>query len=420
MEEREILWRLAVAALGGLAVGIEREWSARQERDHSRFGGVRTFLLLGLLGGLGGVLLGGSGASLAPAVLAGGVALVTVAYFVSAWRGTIDATTEVAGIVVLAAGAFAGGGSMLVASAIFAATALVLVEKSRMHAAVDRLQSIEVAAGARFAVLALVVLPLLPTGPFGAGVVGVEPRKLWALVLIFAGISFAGYVALRVAGPERGLALAGLLGGIVSSTATTLNFARDSRRREELTSALALGVLAASAVLPARVGVLSAVVHAPVARALLPALLPALAVGVALMGWVWWRRTTGRGLNAEAPPGPENPLRLRSAIQMTVLFQVVLWIMAAVEGRFGERGLLGSAALLGLTDLDALTYSACRLAAEGGDVTSAARALQVGMVSNTLFKAALAVALGSGRFGRLAAAGFVLYLAAFGLGWFLL
>ncbi len=420
MEEREILWRLAVAALGGLAVGIEREWSARQERDHSRFGGVRTFLLLGLVGGLGGILLGGAGASLAPVVLAGGVALVTVAYFVSAWRGTIDATTEVAGIVVLAAGAFAGGGSVLVASAIFAATALVLVEKSRMHAAVERLQSIEVAAGARFAVLALVVLPLLPTGPFGPGVVGVEPRKLWALVLVFAGISFAGYVALRVAGPERGLALAGLLGGVVSSTATTLNFARDSRRRAELTSALALGVLAASAVLPARVGVLSAVVHAPVARALLPALLPALAVGVGLMGWVWWRRTTGRGTNAEAPPGPENPLRLRSAIQMTVLFQVVLWIMAAVEGRFGERGLLGSAVLLGLTDLDALTYSACRLAAEGGDVNLAARALQIGMASNTAFKAVLAIALGSRRFGGLAAAGFLLYLAAFGLGWFLL
>jgi uncharacterized membrane protein (DUF4010 family) len=421
MDEQQILLRLAVAALGGLAVGVEREWSARQERDHSRFGGVRTFLLLGLLGGLGGVLLeGGGGARLAPIVLAGGVALVAVAYFVSAWRGTIDATTEVAGVVVLAAGAFAGGGSLLVASAVFAGTALVLVEKSRMHAAVERLQSIEVAAGARFAVLALVVLPLLPTGPFGPGAVGVEPRKLWALVLLFAGLSFAGYVALRVAGPERGLALAGLLGGVVSSTAVTLNFARDSRRREELTSALALGVLAASAVLPARVGILSAVVHAPVARALLPALLPALAVGAGLMGWIWWRRTTGRGTNAEAPPAPENPLRLRAAIQMTVLFQVVLWILAAVEGRFGERGLLGSAALLGLTDLDALTYSASRLASEGGDLASSARALLVGMASNTVFKGALAVALGSGRFGRLAAAGFLLYLAAFGLGWFLI
>jgi len=421
MEEQQILWRLAVAALGGLAVGIEREWSARQERDHSRFGGVRTFLLLGLLGGLAGVLLeGGRVAPLAPIVLAGGAALVAVAYFVSAWRGTIDATTEVAGIVALAAGAFAGSGALLVASAVFAGTALVLVEKSRMHAAVERLQSAEIAAGARFAVLALVVLPLLPAGPFGPAGVGVEPRKLWALVLIFAGLSFAGYVALRVAGPERGLALAGLLGGIVSSTAVTLNFARDSRRREELAGALALGVLAAGAVLPARVGILSAVVYAPVARALVLALVPALAVGAGLLGWIWWRRSHGRAVNVEPPREPGNPLRLAAAIQMTVLFQVVLWILAAVQGRFGESGLIGSAALLGLTDLDALTYSASRLAAEGGDLSSSARALVVGMAANTVFKGALALALGSGRFARFALAGFLLYLAAFGLGWFLI
>ena len=419
MEEREILWRLAVAALGGLAVGIEREWSARQERDHSRFGGVRTFLLLGLLGGLGGVLLGGGGARIAPVVIAGGVLLVVVAYLVSAWRGTIDATTEVAGIVVLAAGAFAGGGSLLVASAVFAATALVLVEKSRMHAAVERLQSIELAAGARFAVLALVVLPLLPTGPYGPGA-GLEPRKLWALVLIFAGLSFAGYVALRVAGPERGLALAGLLGGVVSSTAVTLNFARDSRRRDGLAGALALGVLAAGAVLPARVGILSAVVHAPVARALLPALAPALLVGAGLVGWVWWRRASGRGTSAEAPPAPDNPLRLSAAIQMAVLFQVVLWLLGAVEGRFGEQGVIGSATLLGLADLDALTYSASRLAAGGGDLATSARALLVGMASNTLFKAALAMALGSGRFARIATAGFLAYLVAFAVGWLLI
>ena len=419
MEEREILWRLAVAALGGLAVGIEREWSARQERDHSRFGGVRTFLLLGLLGGLGGVLLGGGGARIAPVVIAGGVLLVVVAYLVSAWRGTIDATTEVAGIVVLAAGTFAGGGSLLVASAVFAATALVLVEKSRMHAAVERLQSIELAAGARFAVLALVVLPLLPTGPYGPGA-GLEPRKLWALVLIFAGLSFAGYVALRVAGPERGLALAGLLGGVVSSTAVTLNFARDSRRRDGLAGALALGVLAAGAVLPARVGILSAVVHAPVARALLPALAPALLVGAGLVGWVWWRRASGRGTSAEAPPAPDNPLRLSAAIQMAVLFQVVLWLLGAVEGRFGEQGVIGSAALLGLADLDALTYSASRLAAGGGDLATSARALLVGMASNTLFKAALAMALGSGRFARIATAGFLAYLVAFAVGWLLI
>jgi uncharacterized membrane protein (DUF4010 family) len=419
MDEREILWRLAVAAVGGLAVGIEREWSARQDQDHSRFGGVRTFLLLGLLGGLAGVLIGGGGAAAGLTVLGGGVTLVAIAYLVSAWRGTIDATTEVAGVVVLAAGAFAGADNLLVASAVFAATALVLVEKSQMHAAVERLHSAELQAGAHFAVLALVVLPLLPTGPFGPGI-GVEPRKLWALVLIFAGLSFAGYVALRVAGPERGLALAGLLGGLVSSTAVTFNFARDSRRRAELAGPLVLGVLAAAAVMPARVGVLSAVIHAPLARALLPALVPALGFGAGLVGWVWWRSRRGRTTKAEAPPPPDNPLRLGAAIQMTVLFQIVLWVLAAVEGRFGERGLVGSAALLGLTDLDALTYSASRLAAAGSDLSGAARALVVGMAANTAFKLVVAVALGGGRFGRLAGAGFVAYLAAFALGWWLI
>jgi uncharacterized membrane protein (DUF4010 family) len=105
---------------------------------------------------------------------------------------------------------------------------------------------------------------------------------------------------------------------------------------------------------------------------------------------------------------------------MTLLFQIVLWILAAVEGRFGERGLIGSSALLGLTDLDALTYSASRLAAAGSDLSGAARALVVGMAANTAFKLVVAVALGGGRFGRLAGAGFLAYLGAFALGWWLI
>jgi uncharacterized membrane protein (DUF4010 family) len=415
VDEREILFRLGIAAIGGLAVGIEREWSARLERDHSRFGGVRTFLLLGLLGGLGGLLVVGGELGAGWIVLAGAVALVVVAYFVSAWRGTIDATTEVAGVVVLAAGALAGGGELAVASAVFAGTALVLVEKSRMHAAVERIRSTELEAAARFAVLALVVLPLLPVGPIGPGV-GVEPRKLWALVLAFAGISFAGYLALRAAGPERGLGLAGLLGGVVSSTAVTLNFARDSRVHPGLGGPLALGVLAASAVLPVRVALLAALVHPPVARALALAVAPALLVGAALVLAAWKRRPGGTA-EGDRPPSPDNPLRLRAAVQMALLFQVMLWLLDAVAARFGERGVVGSAALLGLTDMDALTYSASRLAAQGGETTAiAARALVIGMLANTLFKGGVAVALGGGSFRRLAGAGFLAYLAAFGLG----
>jgi len=412
MEDQALLLRLAVASLGGLAVGIEREWSAKREEPSSRFGGVRTFLLLGLLGGLAGAWLE-IDVRLTVATLAGAALLLAVAYVATAWRGIIDATTEVAGLVVLAAGALAGSGRLTAASAVFAGTALVLVEKSRMHGAVAKIQSYELEAAARFAVLALVVLPLLPAEPV-AWLGSLAPRQLWSIVLLFAGLSFAGYLALRLAGPHRGYGWAGLLGGLVSSTAVTINFARESRTRPEAAPALAGGVLAAAAVLPVRVGVLSAVLNLEVARALLPVLaLPGVLGAAAVARSLFFARPDGE-VGEELLP--KNPLRLAAAVQMTLFFAAVLAVLAAIRERFGASGLLSGAAILGLTDLDALTYSMNGLAKTGTPVGTAVRALLVGLVANSLFKLAAAAALGTARFRRLAGIGLALYALAFGIG----
>jgi uncharacterized membrane protein (DUF4010 family) len=340
---------------------------------------------------------------LAALALAGGVALVVVAYGVTAWRGTIDATTEVAGVVVIAAGALAGSGRLALASAVFAGTALVLVEKSGMHRAVERIRSEELAAAARFAVLALVVLPLLPAEPV-PWLADLTPRMLWSLVLLFAGLSFAGYLAMRAAGAERGYTVAGLLGGLVSSTAVTFNFARESRSHGAAAGALARGALAASLVMPLRVAVLSAVLHLPVALALLPAVAPPILLGAAAIGWDLWRsRRAGQPEQTARQPG--NPLRLGAAIQMTVVFAVVLAALTLVRDRLGDLGLLGGAVVLGLTDLDALTFSINRLAESGTAAAFAARALLVGMLANTGFKLAVALALGAPRFRWVCGAG---------------
>ena len=225
----QVATRLGVAALGGLAVGIEREWSTRARARPARFAGVRTFLLIGLLGGLGATLSELAGPAIGLTVIAAAAALVVGAYIVTAAQGgDVDGTTEVSALVVLAAGAVAGTGRLALASALSALTVLVLVEKSRIHTLVHRLRSETIEAAARFAVLALVVLPLLPEGPFGPAP-GLRPRELWALVLLFSGLSFGGFLALRLVGPDRGYALAGLLGGLVSSTAVTLSFSRESR-----------------------------------------------------------------------------------------------------------------------------------------------------------------------------------------------
>ena len=197
---------IAVAALGGMAIGIEREWSGHTVGPDARFGGIRTFTLLGLLAGTSGWLVTAGWTVLAAALLAAAGALVVVAY-AAASRRNVDGTTEVSALVVLGAGVLAGLGSYTLSSGIIAVTALILVEKSRLHAFVARVDDAELRAATRFAVMSVVILPLLPQGPYGP-LGGVYPRDLWILVLFFSGLSFAGFLARRAAGARHGYPIA--------------------------------------------------------------------------------------------------------------------------------------------------------------------------------------------------------------------
>ena len=262
--------RLALAGLAGLAVGIEREWSGHATGPGARFAGVRTFLLLGLLGGVAGWLISERLAPVASVLLAGGAALAIVAY-VTASRasGNPDGTTEAAALLVLAVGTLCGMGHGRLGSGIAAVAVVALAEKSRIQGLVRRIGEVELRAALQFAVLALVVLPLLPTGPYGP-YDAIRPRDLWTVVLIFSGLNFLGYIARRAIGRERGYGVAGLLGGMVSSTAVTFTFSRESRRSPADAGPLGLGIVAACTVLLARVLVVTAVLTPAGAARLAP------------------------------------------------------------------------------------------------------------------------------------------------------
>jgi len=393
--------RILVAALGGLAVGVEREWSARAAGGVRRFAGVRTFLLLGLVAGVAAELAR-SGSASAGLVLVGGAALLAVVAFAArAVAGDPDATTEVAALAVLAAGWLSGSGRIALGSALAALTALVLAEKTKIHGLVERLRSEEIGAGARFAVLALVILPILPAGPLGPAP-GIRPQELWALVLIVSGIGFAGYIAVRWAGPEKGWGLAGLLGGLVSSTGVTLSFSRESRSPGAAQGPLAVGVVAACALVPFRVAILATLLSPAIGREALPLLSLPMVAGLAAILLLLRRRS-----EPASSGGPGNPLRLASALQMAAGFQVVLFAVDAARGAFGSQGLLASSFLAGLLDVDALIYSMYKLGPGSTGPFLAARALAVGVLANTLLKFALAATIGTGTFRRLAGAGLV-------------
>ena len=385
---------MAIAALGGAAVGLEREWSGHATGPEAHFAGIRTFTLLGGLAGVTGWLWT-LNLHAAATILLGGATAMVVAAYVATSRKHVDGTTEVAALVVLAAAFVAGTRRLVLASALFAITTLLLIEKSRLHALITRIDDAGLRAGIRFAVMAVVILPLLPQGPFGP-FGGIRPRQLWLFVLLFSGLSFAGYLARRVAGNQRGYSVAGLLGGFISSTAVTFAFARTSRESQSASFPLALGVVAACTVMNLRVICATAILRPELAIALIPYLIAPLLVGsiVFVLG-------LRHGEEKSSTEPPSNPLQLLSALEMAVLFQVVLLAVYAVRSYWGDIGLLLSGAVLGFTDVDALTISMAKSAEGQIPVTVAAEAVSLGVFSNTVLKLLLAVFLGKARFRKL-------------------
>lgn len=408
---------LAVAGLAGLAVGVERQWSGHASGPNARFAGARSFLFLGLLGGIAGWLIAGGLVTVGVIFLAAAAALTIAAYVMAARRGAvetdgspIEGTTEVAALVVLAIGTVSGLGFPLLTSAVAAVMVLALVEKGRINRAIRRIGEPELAAALQFAVLALVILPLLPAGPYGP-FDSVRPRALWVLVLIFSGLNFAGYLAERAVGPKRGYSLTGLLGGLVSSTAVTLRFSRKSREEPGASPGLALGVIGACTVLVIRVLAITTVLRSAVTLALLPYVAPPLVVGAAVYGIA----TRRAGKEDPSASLSKSPLGLWEAIKMAVAFQLVLLLLPLVQQWWGRSAVVASAAVLGLTDVDALTLSMSRLTGPDA-IALGALGVAVGILANTILKLGVSLLLGAPAFRRVAAWGLALMAAASAVG----
>jgi uncharacterized membrane protein (DUF4010 family) len=390
-----VLRDFATALLIGALVGAEREKRKAEEGDRG-IAGLRTFILVALIGAVAGFLAQTAGLTwLVPAALLAVAAPVLAGYVVMARARpeSLGLTTELAAIAVCLLGAMTMLGHRDMAIGLGVVTAAVLAYKQPLHRLVAKLGWDDVYAGVRLLIATFIILPLLPDrtlDPWQA----LNPYKLWLLVILISSLSLVGYVATRWLGAGRGTAVTGITGGLVSSTAVTLSFARRGSEEPATSAALACGILLAWAIMFARVLVMVLAVNTSL---LVPLLLPCAAMGLVAVALAWFNYrasaepTRGRAEAGDVPL--RNPFSLTAAVKFAILFAVVLLLVKVVQLHFPGEGVYFVAALAGLTDVDAITLSMAEFA-RANDAATAATAVVIATLSNTLVKAGMVAGLG--------------------------
>lgn len=391
----DIFIQLAVALGLGLLVGLQRE------RVDPAIAGIRTFALISLFGAVSAQLakvFGGWLIGVGFLVTAG---LVTAGNLVRLQNREAEPgqTTEFAALLMYGLGAWVVTGSMTVPVVLTGLVAVLLHLREPLHKLVGKIGEKDLRAIMQFVLISLVILPVLPDhnlGPYGV----LNPYQGWWMVVLIVGLSLAGYVAYKLFGATAGTVLAGILGGMISSTATTATYGRRSRETPDLARLAALVVMLASTVVYARV----LLEVAAVARDRFAELAPPLAV---MLGWMallslgaWLAGRDGAG----EPPEPGNPAELKAALVFGALYVAVLLAVAFARDRFGNAGLYTVAALSGLTDVDAITLSTARLVQSARlDSETGWKAILLASLTNLGFKAGIVAALGSrALLGRIA------------------
>jgi uncharacterized membrane protein (DUF4010 family) len=390
----------AIALLIGALVGTERENRKRKE-DRESTSGLRTFILLAMVGAVSAWLGSRMGT---PWLFIAALLLVTgsqIASYVMTSRVQPEAlglTTEAGALCVCLLGGMTMLGYPELAVGLGIVATAVLAYKEPMHGLVSKLGRDDIYAGLRLLIASFIVLPLIPNrtvDPWNA----LNPYNLWLLVILISALSLAGYIATRWLGPGRGTALTGLTGGLVSSTAVTLSFARGGRDSVEPDAGdtFATGIMVAWGVMSLRVLVEAAVVYLPmVSRLAIPFVAMSL-TGFFAAGF-FYRRSARMQKGAEKASRDvplKNPFSLTKAATFGLIFAVILLAVKIVEERFSSQGLYLVSILAGLTDVDAITLSLAKFAKSGGDQTTAVYAITMAALANTCAKCGLVVALSS-------------------------
>lgn len=387
MDQLPLLFQHLGIALGlGLLVGLQRESAA------SPLAGVRTFPLVTILGTVCALLAQSFGGWILAAGIVGLAGLIFIGKHAVLGDEKHDPglTTEVAMLLMFAVGAYLVIGHREVAIAIGGGVAVLLQFKGQLHGIVAKLGENDLKAIMQFVLISLVILPILPNRTFGPYAV-LNPRNIWWMVALIVGISLGGYIIYKFFGQQAGIVLGGILGGLISSTATTVSYSKRTKTLTDTTNQAAIVITIASTVVFARLILEVATVAPGFLRVAGLPLLVMLILLAALSALLWFRNRQGQN----PMPEMENPSELKSAVFFGLIYALVLLAVAAVKDHFGNRGLFVVAGVSGLTDVDAITLSTSQLVNEGRlSAQSGWKVILVASMSNLIFKGGMIALLG--------------------------
>ena len=388
-----IFMNLGIALGLGLLVGLQREHAAA-----ARLAGIRTFPLVTILGTVCGLLSQSFGGWVVALGLMAVTALIVLGNTIEARSGIADPglTTDVALLLMYAVGAYLPIGSREVAVTIGGGVAVLLHWKTLLHQTSSRLGENDFKEIMQFVLLSMVILPVLPDKAYGPYQV-LNPHLIWLMVVLIVGINLGGYIAYKSLGETAGIALGGILGGMISSTATTASYSRRSALAPEGSRAAALVILIASSVVFLRILFIIAIVAPAFIQSAFPPMAIVAVFTAALSLGFWFLRRR----EPETMPSQANPSELKTALLFGLIFAVVLLASAAARERFGQQGLYVVGAISGLTDIDAIALSTAQFV-ETGKLPSDTgwRVILLACMSNLIFKSAVVMVLGHRRLLR--------------------
>lgn len=395
MKTSDLFIRFGAATLIGLLIGIQREY-AHGGKEREILAGDRTFALIGLLGCAAALI---SEQFTSPWVFFGFAlafgTLLTSAYFVGAWkRSEVGLTTEVAALLTFIIGGLCFWNYLALAAAIGVTVTVILALKFEMQVIIERITREDVYATLRFAVITAIILPVLPNQNFGSSPMDVlNPYKIWEMVVLISGISFLGYLLIKMVGARLGIGLSGFLGGLVSSTAVTLSFSQRSRTETSLAKPFALAIIISWTMMFSRVLLLVLVLNIELFSILWPSMLAAGIVALVYCIYLYYQQRVSESGDIQF----SNPFELWPAIKFGLFYAGILIVSRAAQVTLGNTGVYLSGLVAGLADVDAITLSMTELSTQSGgvDLRTGAQAIVLAAMANTLVKGGMVVALGA-------------------------